>query len=70
MKMGEKIGYPPYIMDTKALDKEYDGLEFTEGSFLFNILKMRKFEVFKELRKVHRRVDQERYARWSTLNSI
>ena len=60
MKMGSKIGYPPYIMNEKALEKEYDGLEFNENSFLQNILKMRKFEVVKEIRKVHRRVDLEK----------
>jgi hypothetical protein len=26
MSMGEKIGYPPYILDSKALEHEYDGV--------------------------------------------
>jgi len=26
MTMGEKIGYPSYILDTAALEKEYDGV--------------------------------------------
>jgi predicted metalloendopeptidase len=60
MKMRDKIGYPPYIMRAKALDKEYDGLQFNESSFLLNILKMRKFEVVKEIRKVQRRVDLDK----------
>ncbi|CAG7723309.1 unnamed protein product [Allacma fusca] len=60
MNMGDKIGYPPYIMRAKALDKEYDGLQFNESSFLLNILKMRKFEVVKEIRKVQRRVDLDK----------
>jgi len=27
--MGSKIGYPPYIMDPVALEKEYDGVKLT-----------------------------------------
>ena len=28
MSMGDKIGYPPYIMDSQALELEYDGVSF------------------------------------------
>jgi len=103
--MGEKIGYPSFILDSAILDKEYEGvsgstfllpffsnsiwkyaipigntrgkdsvrqsewplpalfpfqLEFDEEYFLHNILKLRRFEVLKEIRKVNQPVDKER----------
>lgn len=38
----------------------YFQLEFNETYFLMNILKLRKYEVYKELRKVNQKVDKEK----------
>ncbi|OXA58659.1 Membrane metallo-endopeptidase-like 1 [Folsomia candida] len=58
--MGSKIGIPSFILEEKALEHEYEGLDFNETYFLMNILKLRRYEVSKEIRKVNRPVDKDR----------
>lgn len=58
--MGEKIGYPKYILDPNLLENEYDGLEIQDGHLLGNILRMKRFEVQKELKKLQRPVNKEK----------
>ncbi|GAB6032160.1 NEDD8 protease Nep2 [Chamberlinius hualienensis] len=58
--MGEKIGYPKYILDPKMLFDEYDGLEVQEGHLLSNMLRIKRFEVQKELKKLQRPVNKEK----------
>ncbi|XP_050703430.1 neprilysin-1-like isoform X1 [Eriocheir sinensis] len=58
--MGKKIGYPEYIESTELLDEEFEGLEILEDHFLNNILRMKKHEVWKELKKLSRPVDKKR----------
>ncbi|KAF2361216.1 hypothetical protein FHG87_008029 [Trinorchestia longiramus] len=56
--MGKKIGYPEYIESDELLNAEFDGLEILEDHFLNNILRMKKYEVWKELSKLSRPVDK------------
>lgn len=58
--MGKKIGYPEYIESAELLDEEFEGLEILEDHFLNNILRMKKHEVWKELKKLSRPVDKKR----------
>ncbi|XP_063853940.1 neprilysin-1-like isoform X2 [Scylla paramamosain] len=58
--MGKKIGYPEYIESAELLDEEFEGLEILEDHFLNNILRMKRHEVWKELKKLSRPVDKKR----------
>ncbi|XP_018016962.2 neprilysin-1 [Hyalella azteca] len=58
--MGKKIGYPEYIESDELLNAEFDGLEILEDHFLNNILRMKEYEVWKELNKLSRPVDKNK----------
>lgn len=59
-QMGEKVGYPKYILDPDSLEEEYEGLEIEEQPLLGNILRVKRFEVTKELKKLKQPVDKEK----------
>ncbi|CAL4215897.1 unnamed protein product, partial [Meganyctiphanes norvegica] len=58
--MGKKIGYPEYIESIELLDAEFEELDILEDHFLNNIIRMKKHEVWKELKKLSRPVDKNR----------
>lgn len=58
--MGNKIGFPRYILDPLQLDADYTGLDIAEDHFLDNILKINRYEEIKDLSKITRTVDKER----------
>lgn len=62
--MGQKVGFPKFILDPVELDKEYLGLEIDDDHFLVNILKVRRFEFARDFSKITKPVDKEK--EWAT----
>ncbi|KAM7310281.1 neprilysin-1 [Ixodes scapularis] len=62
--MGQKVGFPKFILDPAELDKEYQGLEIDDDHFLVNILKVRRFEFARDFSKITKPVDKEK--EWAT----
>lgn len=62
--MGQKVGFPKFILDPVELDKEYHDLEIDDDHFLVNILKVRRFEFARDFSKITKPVDKEK--EWAT----
>ncbi|XP_064459681.1 neprilysin-1-like isoform X2 [Ornithodoros turicata] len=58
--MGQKVGFPKFILDSNQLDEEYNGLQVNEDHFLMNVLQLQRYEVTKELKKLTKPVDKDR----------
>lgn len=58
--MGQKVGFPKFILDPVQLDREYHGLEIDDDHFLVNILKVRRFEFARDFSKITKPVDKEK----------
>ncbi|KAH9383577.1 hypothetical protein HPB48_025183 [Haemaphysalis longicornis] len=68
--MGQKVGFPKFILDPVELDKEYLGLEIDDDHFLVNILKVRRFEFARDFSKITKPVDKEKYLNFGTIGVV
>ncbi|XP_057372654.1 membrane metallo-endopeptidase-like 1 isoform X1 [Daphnia carinata] len=50
--MGSKIGYPNKILNLTQLDLDYQELHIDNGHILFNVMRIRRHEVWREIQKV------------------
>ncbi|KAH7956837.1 hypothetical protein HPB52_012835 [Rhipicephalus sanguineus] len=68
--MGQKVGFPKFILDPVELDKEYHDLEIDDDHFLVNILKVRRFEFARDFSKITKPVDKEKYLNFGTIGVV
>lgn len=62
-EMNERIGYPSFLVNSMELSNEFIQLQVYEDQFLLNILNLLKFEANKNLAKLRKPVDKDR---WTT----
>ncbi|XP_015789311.1 neprilysin-1-like isoform X1 [Tetranychus urticae] len=61
--MNERIGYSETLTNPVEVSKEYEKLQVYESQFLINILKLLKFESARNLEKLRKPVDKDK---WTT----
>lgn len=61
--MNERIGYPNFLLNAMELSNEFTQLQVYEDQFLLNILNLLKFEATKNLQKLRKPVDKDK---WTT----
>lgn len=61
--MNERIGYPNLLLNAMELSNEFTQLQVYEDQFLLNILNLLKFEANKNLQKLRKPVDKDK---WTT----
>ncbi|KAI1280597.1 Membrane metallo-endopeptidase-like 1 [Halotydeus destructor] len=60
-KIGSKIGFPPFVQDTRGADKYYGSLDIASNDvFVSNIIKIARNEMVIELRKLNETVDPDK----------
>jgi membrane metallo-endopeptidase-like protein 1 len=59
----EKIGYPDFILNDTALEKEYAGVRGTPDNFFVNVISITRAALLENLRQLHLPIDRDR---WST----
>ncbi|XP_037090452.1 neprilysin-1-like [Pollicipes pollicipes] len=63
MAMNEHIGYPEFLTRPAELDKEFQGIDVSNSSFLLNIFRMLKYKAQRNLSKLRKPVTKNK---WST----
>ncbi|GAV04570.1 hypothetical protein RvY_14837 [Ramazzottius varieornatus] len=61
--MNEKIGYPNFLLNTTALNKEYEALIVTDDVFVVNVARILGYQSKKNVDRLRQPVDAER---WTT----
>lgn len=65
--MNLKVGYPDYIIDDEALDKDYDQIEIDRESYFENVLRILRHVVQDELKRLNETVDRQE---WTTTPAV
>ncbi|KAK6182937.1 hypothetical protein SNE40_010509 [Patella caerulea] len=56
--VGNMIGFPDWILQPEKLDEYYKHVNMTEGHFLMSYLNIRRFDVMKNIEKLHKLPDR------------
>jgi len=62
MAMNQHIGYPEFLTRPAELDKEFEGIDVSNQSFLDNIFGMQKYKAERNLRKLRKPVTKNRWS--------
>lgn len=60
--MNLRVGYPEFLKDPDELSKKYVMLTITRDYFLENILNVMKFDAYRNLQKLRKPVDKEKWS--------
>ncbi|KAL3861753.1 hypothetical protein ACJMK2_007776 [Sinanodonta woodiana] len=62
--MRERISYPDFILEDQELDEKYKDLQFLEGQFFENNLRLELFDATSTIRKLREPVDKEKWEQY------